>query len=123
MGSRILGVGTDIIEIDRVVSACKKDSFLKKNYSEEERSLISARANRAATNFAGKEAVAKAFGTGFFDFGLIDVEILRDQSGAPFVRLNGRAKELAKSLGITKIHISLSDTDSLAIAYVVAEGD
>ena len=40
MGSRMWGVGTDIIEIDRVISACKKDSFLQNNYSEEGRQIL-----------------------------------------------------------------------------------
>ena len=118
----IAGIGTDIVEIDRVLKACDRSCFLEKNFTSSEIKLINKRKKSAATNFAGKEAVSKAFGTGFSDFGLMDIEILRDERGAPFVNLYGNAKKRAQQLGIEKIFISLSDTDSMAIAYVVAEG-
>ena len=52
-----------------------------------------------------------------------DIEILRDDFGKPYVNLLGRAKKLAEDRGIVKIHISLSDTDKIATAFVVAEGE
>ena len=87
------------------------------------RNKIEKRKNRAATNFAGKEAVVKAFGTGFLNCMPGDIEILRDDFGKPYVNLLGRAKKLAEDRGIVKIHISLSDTDKIATAFVVAEGE
>ena len=116
--SKIIGVGTDIVEVGRVLKSCEKHSFLNKYYTEAERELIKRRKSCAATNFAGKEAVAKAFGTGFLNCMPEDIEILRDEKGKPYVNLSEKAEK-----GITKIHISLSDTDKLAMAYVVAEGD
>ena len=121
--SEIIGIGTDVIEIDRVISYCEKNSFFNKYYTEAERKIIEKRKNRAATNFAGKEAVAKAFGTGFLNCMPEDIEILRDEKGKPYVNLSEKAEKIVKEKGITKIHISLSDTDKLAMAYVVAEGD
>lgn len=121
--SKIIGIGTDVVEIERVVKSCEKVSFLNKYYTEAERKIIEKRKNRAATNFAGKEAVVKAFGTGFLNCMPGDIEILRDEYGKPYVNLLGRAKKLAEDRGIVKIHISLSDTDKIATAFVVAEGE
>ena len=126
--SKIIGVGTDIVEVGRVLKSCEKHSFLNKYsylkyYTEAERELIKRRKSCAATNFAGKEAVAKAFGTGFLNCMPEDIEILRDEKGKPYVNLSEKAEKIVKEKGITKIHISLSDTDKLAMAYVVAEGD
>ena len=121
--SNIIGIGTDIIEIERVLKCCKKDSFLKNYYTEAEQELIKKKKNRAATNFAGKEAVVKAFGTGFLNCMPGDIEIFRDEQGRPYVNLLDKAKKIADKKGIKKIHISLSDTDTLATAYAVAEGE
>lgn len=119
--STIAGIGIDIVEVERILKALQKVSFLNMCYTDEEKKLISVRKSRAASNFAGKEAVAKALGTGFAGFALTDIEVLRDDKGAPYVNLYRGAKETADKLGIDKIHISLSDTKELASAYVIAE--
>ena len=85
----IAGIGTDLIRIDRVIKACEKESFLKRVFTEKERQLIAGNQNRAASNFAVKEAVAKALGTGFRGFGPEDVEVLRDSLGSPFPEKRG----------------------------------
>jgi len=117
----IFGVGMDQILVSRVEEACRKDSFLRKYYSERECGLIRERGSRAATNFAGKEAVAKAFGTGFTE-GIVprEIEILRRENGAPYVELAGNALGWAESHQISKIHISLTDTEEYASAFAVA---
>lgn len=117
----IAGIGTDIVETERVFKAIQKESFLGKCYTKKEQKLIAERKSRAASNFAGKEAVAKALGTGFAGFAPSDIEILRRVDGVPYVLLHNGAKERAESLGINYIHISLSDTKDNAIAYVVTE--
>lgn len=120
--AEIFGVGIDQIRVSRVKEACEKASFLQKYFSERERSLIQERVSRCATNFAGKEAVAKALGTGFSS-GILpgEIEILRRKDGAPCVELAGNALDWARRHGITGIHISLADTEEYASAYVVAE--
>lgn len=120
--AEIFGVGIDQIRVSRVEEACKRASFLQKYYSERERGLIEERPSRRATNFAGKEAVAKALGTGFAE-GILprEIEILRRENGAPYVRLCGKALEWANRHQVTGIHISLSDTEEYASAYAVAE--
>ncbi|MBP3618681.1 MAG: NAD(P)H-hydrate dehydratase [Lachnospiraceae bacterium] len=119
----ITGIGTDLVEIARVQKAIGRSSFLEKVYTEKERELIGARANRAATNFAAKEAVAKALGCGFTGIAPVEIEVLRQPSGMPYVVLHGRAKAKAEALGITKIQVSLTDTAEYAQAYVICEGE
>jgi len=117
----IYGIGTDLIEVERVKKAYEKESFRKKIYTEQEQELIAENAQRAAGNFAVKEAVVKAFGTGFRNISAIDIEVLRDDLGKPYVVLHGPAKELAESVNILQVHVSISNTREYAVGYVVME--
>lgn len=116
---RIIGIGVDNIEISRVKKAAEKNHFLEKYYSQSEREIIQQRVGCVATNFAGKEAVVKAFGMGFAGIEPRDVEILRRENGEPYVRLQGGAKKMAEEKGITDIFISLTDSRELATAFAV----
>lgn len=118
---RIVGIGTDLVEIERVTKAYAKESFQQKYFSERERELIQKKPTRAATAFAGKEAVVKAMGTGFQGILPSDIEILREPSGAPCVCLSKKATAQVRRRGVSEIHISLTDTEELAMAYVVME--
>ncbi|ROR30544.1 holo-[acyl-carrier protein] synthase [Mobilisporobacter senegalensis] len=118
----IIGIGTDLIEIDRVLKACNKESFLKKYYTLKEIELIQTDKKKSADNFAVKEAVAKMFGTGFRGIIPIEIEVLRDELGRPYVNLYGKAKEKSLELDIDKIHVSISNTKLYSIAYVIGEG-
>lgn len=120
---KIIGIGMDLIERERVKKSCQSDSFLRKYFSERECREIETHPDRAATDFAGKEAVAKALGTGFSGIAPAEIEILRKESGAPEVFLLGRAQEQAKRLGVTAIHISLTDSKELAGAYAICVGE
>ena len=122
----IYGIGTDIVDISRIVQAVEGNPrFLERYYTEKERQIFQEHGRagrRAATNFAGKEAVAKALGTGIHGaVKLEQIEILRKKSGAPFVVLHGSTDQYAREQGIGQIHISLSDTDTMAVAYAIAE--
>ena len=119
----IVGVGTDLIEIERIRKACVKEAFLTRVYTEEECRQAGGNAARLAGNFAVKEAVAKVFGTGFRTFGPREIEVLRDELGKPYVMLYGKAEETAKRLGIKKLLVSISNTAVYASAYAVGEGD
>lgn len=119
----IIGVGTDLIEIDRIKKACEKEAFLARVYTETERRQAGGRASRFAGDFAVKEAVSKVFGTGFSGFYPNEVEVLRDERGKPSVELYGTAKELAKRLKIIRIHVSITNTGNFAMAYAVGEGE
>ncbi len=117
----ITGIGVDLIEIDRVMRACSKDSFLRRYFTEKEIELIQADKRKAADNFAVKEAVSKMFGTGFRKFSPIDIEVLRDKAGKPYVNLYREAAKLAKEQGISIIHVSITNTKEYANAYVIGE--
>ena len=117
----IYGIGCDLIEVERVRKSYEKEAFRKKVYTEQEQQLIADKAQRAAGNFAVKESVVKAFGTGFRGISAIDIEVLRDSLGKPYVILHGPAKELAEKEGILQIHVSISNTKEYAMGYVVME--
>ena len=70
--------------------------------------------------FAAKEAVSKALGTGFRGFGVKDIEILRDELGKPVVNLNSNVYEILKRKDVN-IHLSISHNRTSAIAYAVME--
>lgn len=118
----IIGIGTDLIEIKRIEKACSKEAFLMRYFTLKERELIGINYAKAAGNFAVKEAVSKAMGTGFRGMSLDEVEVLRDELGKPFVNLYGRAAQKGETLGISRWHVSISNTDTLAAAYVIGEG-
>ena len=118
----IIGIGIDLIEIERIKKACAKEAFLLRSFTLCERECINDRPERAAGNFAVKEAVSKAMGTGFRGMSLNEIEVLRDSLGKPYVNLYGRAAEKAEAMGIRRWHISITNTKTLATAYVIGEG-
>ena len=115
----IKGIGVDLVEIHRVVHACEREHFLHKIFTEEEIAQMDDGHRRAASDFAGKEAVVKILGTGFSGVEASEIAILRDERGAPYVMLYGRAKERAFEMGIRKIHISISNTSDQVMAFAV----
>jgi holo-[acyl-carrier protein] synthase len=117
----ILGIGNDILEIERV--ARMKASVQNRIFTEEERRQAGGHAAMLAGDFACKEAVAKSFGTGFRGFRPEDIEILRDPLGKPYVMLHGGALEKFQSLHGVKIHLAISDTKEIVTAMAVLEGN
>lgn len=119
----ILGIGTDIIEIDRIQKAVEKNSnFLNKIFTEKEIKMFKSKNMRyevIAGNFAGKEAVSKALGTGIRGFALKDIEILRDDLGKPVVMINENIKKIIGREH--KISISISHNNKDAISFVILE--
>ncbi len=116
----IVGIGIDSIEIHRVVKAMEKEHFLHRIFTEREIAQLDSGKRRGASDFAGKEAVAKALGTGFRGIEAGDIEILRNNEGAPYVLLKGTAKEYADRLGINEWKISITNTRELVTAFVIA---
>ncbi len=119
----IYGVGTDLIEIKRIEKACSKQTFLFRAFTEEERRQSEGNISKLAGNFAVKEAVSKAFGTGFRGIELNEIEVLRDEIGKPYVKLYNNAKRVAIERNIIQIHVSISNTKEQALAFVVMEGE
>ena len=117
----IVGIGTDLLENERIEKACLRESFVKRIFTEKEQELIRQNPKKASGNFAVKEAVSKVFGTGIRQMRLTDIEVLRDELGKPYVNLYNNALKKANELNITNIHVSISNTREYTIAYVVAE--
>ena len=118
----IKGIGMDMVEIARIRKACEKEHFLNKMYTVEEVLRYRKFPVRLAGNFAVKEAVAKALGTGFRTFMPADVEVLRDELGKPYVNLYGEAAELAQKMGIIHIFVTITNEKEYAAAVAVLEG-
>ncbi|MBR2178837.1 MAG: holo-ACP synthase [Selenomonadaceae bacterium] len=120
----IIGVGTDIIEIERVNRAINNRHFVERVYTVKEQNYCESRGRQAAASyaarFAGKEAFFKALGTGII-CSMTNVEILNDDLGCPQIFLTGRAAEFFRRVAATTIHISLSHSKDYAAATCVIE--
>ncbi|MDO5308920.1 MAG: holo-ACP synthase [Planctomycetia bacterium] len=123
---RIVGIGVDSTEIDRVVRLYQRydDSFRARVFTEHEREYCLARRKgfeeSLAARWAAKEAALKALGVGWSQgIGWTDVETRNAPSGQPYLALYGRAKELAEELGVCDIKLSLTHTKTVATAFVV----
>ncbi len=120
----VLGLGVDIVEIDRMQAALTRRPRLKERiFSAEERRYCEKRSRpevHYALRFAAKEAVLKALGTGFKGMRFCDVEVVREASGRPVPVLSGAAAERAAELGVIEMHLSLSFTHTTAVASAVA---
>ena len=123
---RIYGIGIDVVEVERIASAIDRhgEPFLAKLFTSGERAYCASQKRPAlhyAARFAAKEAVSKALGTGIGgDAGWLDLEIIRDVSGAPKLLLHGAAADFAKLKGIPEIQISLSHAKEYAAANAIA---
>lgn len=121
----IVGVGCDIIEIERIARAIKSESFIRRVFTAEEAAYCQRRGQQAAASFAvrfaAKEAVLKALGTGLREGSLQEIAVDNDGLGKPLVQLSGHFAMLAKQLGVKNIQISLSHSRELATAYVIME--
>lgn len=123
----IVGIGVDRIAIARIEGVLDRfgERFVQRVYTTAEIGQAEAKGNparRFAMLFAAKEAVAKALGTGFRQgVELRHIETLHHSSGKPRVTLHARAGEVAGELGISVVHVSLSDDDGIAMAFAVAE--
>ncbi len=122
----IIGNGVDIVDINRIENILsRKPQMVDRFFTVNEKQLFLEREMKAETiaaNFAAKEAVVKAFGTGFRNLSLNEIEVLRDSLGKPYVVLYGNAKQIAEQQGIDSLMLSLSHTDTMAIAFIVAVG-
>lgn len=120
----MLGVGIDVVEIDRFRRALERTPSLRTRlFTSEELATMAGKrddASSLAARFAAREATMKVLGVGLGAFDMHDVSIERKDSGQPVLRVTGRAQVLAQQQGITNWHVSLSHTDSVAVAVVAA---
>jgi holo-[acyl-carrier protein] synthase len=121
-GGVLIGVGADVIEVDRVRGVLQRqgDRFLHRVFTEEERAYCEGKAHphkHYAARFAAKEAVAKCFSTGIgAELAWRSVSIYHGERQQPLVRLDSLGEALLRHVGATHVHISLSHTESVAMA-------
>ena len=122
----VRGVGVDAVEIARFRETLSRTpTLLGRMFTDLEIGSLEGRADSVpslAARFAAREAVMKAMGVGLGAFDFHDVWVESEESGRPVLQVSGRADALARERGIAWWHLSLTHTDGLAIAYVVATG-
>jgi holo-[acyl-carrier protein] synthase len=125
---QIIGLGTDIIECARIGRMLEQhgERFTSHVYTDDEVRYCSGRKvseQHFAGRWAAKEAVLKAFGTGWVSgISWRDVEVVIQPGGKPTVRLHRGAAEKAAELGIAEVQISISHCKSHATATAIAVG-
>lgn len=121
----IKGIGVDVVDIQRFRTSLSRTPTMRRRlFTTEELDYVAPKADPVpslAARFAAREAVMKAMGLGLGAFGFHEVWVWRADSGVPSLSITGRALELAVDRGITHWHLSLTHSDTIAIAYVVAE--
>jgi holo-[acyl-carrier protein] synthase len=117
--------GVDLIEIERVTQAIERhgERFLTRVFTPQELAELKGNPASLAGRFAAKEAVAKALRTGIGLIAWQEIEILRGPAREPLLFLHGAAAELAAQKHLTQWTVSLSHTETLAVATVFAIGE
>ena len=120
----IVGIGVDAVEIDRFRRSLERTPSMKTRlFTHEELEYVEPHddpTGSLAARFAAREAVMKAMGVGLGSFEFHDVWVQRADSGRPTLAVTGRAEQIANELGVTDWHLSITHTDTTAIAYVIA---
>ena len=122
----MIKIGTDICSIERISSAYDRfgPRLLHRILTPAEAEYVLSQppqlASRLAGRFAAKEAASKALGTGWRGVAWKEIEVIRDLTGAPSLRLHGRAERIAASLGLRCWEVSVSHERDYAIAFVLA---
>ena len=123
----IHAIGLDATEVARIRASAERygDRFFRKIFTPAEMAYCQARIRKyehLAARFAAKEAALKALGTGVAKgTSLTQVEVTNDDSGKPGILLHGVTRQMAQERGISRIHVSISHTETLAIAQVIME--
>jgi holo-[acyl-carrier protein] synthase len=121
-GGILIGLGCDLIEVERVRGVLERQGarFLERVFTEEERAYCSRMAQphkHYAARFAAKEAVSKCFSTGIgAELGWRSVSVFHGERHQPLVRLDAQGDALLRAVGATHIHLTLSHTETAALA-------
>lgn len=120
----VKGVGIDAVDVARFRNMLERRPHLATRlFTQHELDQLANRTDPSASlaaRFAVREATMKALGVGLGAFDFHDVWIDNAQSGAPQLRVTGRAHELAKNSGVSSWHVSISHTETVAMAVVAA---
>ena len=121
----MIGIGVDVVEIERFRRSLERTPTMRDRlFTEIELAYVANQVDPVpslAVRFAAREAVMKSLGLGLGAFGFHDVWVERADTGAPSLAFAGRAAELADEAGVARWHVSLTHSDLVAVAYVVAE--
>ena len=121
----IKGIGIDLVDIERFRRSLERTPSMRTRlFTADELDDVALRADPVpslAARFAAREAVMKALGVGLGAFGFHDVWVVRAASGAPSLVVSAAAADLASAAGVTAWHLSLTHSDHVAAAYVIAE--
>lgn len=117
-----LAAGTDLVHVPRIAANVERlgRAFVDRAFTAEEQALCGSDARRLAGRWAAKESVLKVLGAGLLEVPLTDVEVLAEPSGAPVLRLVGRAAALAERAGWVHWSVSISHDGDYASAVAVA---
>jgi holo-[acyl-carrier protein] synthase len=122
---RVVGVGVDVVEIDRVERLLQtRPSFRDRVFTPAEAAYCEGKATPAecyAARWAAREAARKALG-GVRGLRWHDISVGRARTGAPHLALTGAAKARADDLGVEEVLVSFSHERSVAVAFCVAVG-
>ena len=125
----LLGLGTDIVEIERIRGMIDRhgDHFIERCFTPGEIEYAYRHrdfAVRFAGRWAAKEAVVKALGTGFVKgITFNDVEVVPLASGQPSVKLSGEAADIASTIGMVEVRVTISHAREYAVATAVGLGN
>lgn len=121
----LLGIGTDIVCVDRIKNSLKNKKFIKRVFNKKEIfkcKNIKTKTNCFAKRFAAKEAFSKALGTGISNgISFNEIVVLNKKSGKPYITLSGQTKKIIESKfkkKKIKVSLSLSDETKYAVAFV-----
>lgn len=113
-----------MLSTNRMAKSIKSESFYRRVFSDEEHAFFESRKNNIETitaNFCVKEAFLKAMGLGLGALPLCEIYALRQESGAPYLVLKGKAQELAKEKNL-EFSVTISHDSGFAIATVIGYG-
>lgn len=126
----IIGIGLDVVEIDRIARALARHGgrFAPRFFTPREQSYCHrggprVAAARFAARFAAKEAFVKALGTGFVGGAWRDIEVIHDGTGRPQIYLGGAWTAQTAALGVVQVFVSLTHARQYAAAQVILWGD
>lgn len=122
----ILGVGIDLIEVQRIREKIDKPLFKARVFSESEISYCESFKKQKYEHYAGrfsaKEAFLKAIGEGWQGkFSFAEIEIINNELGCPQINLLDKAQQVLEEKNITKMHVSISHLKEIATAIVIIE--
>jgi holo-[acyl-carrier protein] synthase len=120
----VIGIGVDLVEVDRMRTVLDRTpAMIERLFTPGERAYAESASDpseRFAARFAAKEAVLKALGVGLGAADWHDIEVVRDERGAPGLVITGRAQVLADAAGVSRWLLTLTHTSTMAEAVAVA---